>query len=102
MKNSKGISVLVLVITVIVMIIITSITVYNGISVISDARKKDATDKLSTIASSLRKDDSFLSFTSGETIFTEQDFIALDLKEYYDTDYPIHLKNFSDDISSYE
>lgn len=93
MKNSKGISVLALVITVIVMIIITSITVYNGVAVITDARKKDATDKLSAICNSLRKDDSFLMFTEdGETILTEQDYIALDLKEFYDEDYPVNLK----------
>ncbi|MBQ8299022.1 MAG: hypothetical protein IJX99_04015 [Clostridia bacterium] len=101
MKNSRGISVLALVITVIVMIIITSITVYNGVTVIADARKKDATDKLSTICSSLRKDDSFLAFVSGETILTEQDYMALDLREFYDEDYPVLLtKNFSDTKTS--
>lgn len=101
MRNSRGISVLALVITVIVMIIITSITVYNGVTVITDARKKDATDKLSTICSSLRKDDSFLAFTSGETILTEQDYIALDLREFYDEDYPVHLiKEFYADNTS--
>ena len=98
MKNSRGIYVLALVITVIVMIIITSITVYNGVTVIADARKKDATDKLSTICSSLRKDDSFLDFMNGETILNEQDYIALDLREFYDEDYPVHLtKDFYTD-----
>ena len=94
MKSSRGISVLALAITVIVMIIITSITVYNGVSVITDARKKDANDKLATICNSLRKDDSFLEFADGttETILTEADYIALDLKEYYDEDYPVKLK----------
>lgn len=89
MKSERGISVLALAITVIVMLIITTITTYNGITVINDARKKDATDKLSTICNSLRKDDGFLDFSSGDAVLTEQDFISLDLKEYYDEDYPV-------------
>ena len=80
MKSERGISVLALAITVIVMLIITTITTYNGITVINDARKKDATDKLSTICNSLRKDDGFLDFSSGDAVLTEQDFISLDLK----------------------
>lgn len=92
MKSERGISVLALAITVIVMLIITSITAYNGIAVIKDARMKDATDKLSIISSSLRKDDSFLGITSGEAVLTEQDYIALDLEEYYDEDYPVLLE----------
>ncbi len=92
MKSERGISVLALAITVIVMLIITSITAYNGIAVIKDARMKDATDKLSIISSSLRKDDSFLGITSGEAVLTQQDYIALDLEEYYDEDYPVLLE----------
>ena len=89
MRSEKGISVLALAITVIVMLIITSITTYNGINVVKDARKKEATDKLAIICNSLRKDDEFLDFSSGEVVLTESDYIALDLKEYYDEDYPI-------------
>ncbi len=92
MKSDKGISVLALAVTVIVMLIITSITTYNGLAVIKDARLKEATDKLAVICSSLRKDDSFLGITSGEAVLTEQDYIALDLKEYYDADYPVLLE----------
>ena len=92
MRSEKGISVLALAITVIVILIITSITTYNGINVVKDARKKDATDKLAMICNSLRKDDEFLDFSSGETILTEQDYISLDLKEYYDEDYPILIQ----------
>ncbi len=89
MKSDRGISVLVLAITVIVMLIITSITTYNGVNVIKDARKKSATDKLATICNSLRKGDEFLDFISGDAVLTEQDYISLDLKEYYDEDYPV-------------
>ena len=92
MRSDRGISVLALAVTVIVMLIITSITAYNGISVIKDARLKDATDKLSVICSSLRKDDSFLGITSGEAVLTQQDYIALDLEEYYDEDYPVLME----------
>lgn len=89
MKSDRGISVLALAITVIVMLIITSITTYNGVNVIKDARKKEATDKLATICNSLRKGDEFLDFVSGDAVLTEQDYISLDLKEYYDEDYPV-------------
>ncbi len=92
MRSDRGISVLALAVTVIVMLIITSITTYNGLAVIKDARLKEATDKLAVICSSLRKDDSFLGITSGEAVLTEQDYIALDLKEYYDEDYPVLLE----------
>lgn len=95
MKSERGISVLALAITVIVMLIITTITTYNGVMVINDARKKDATDKLSTICNSLRKDDGFLDFSSGDAILTEQDFISMDLKEYYDEDYPVLVEKTS-------
>ena len=92
MRSDRGISVLALAVTVIVMLIITSITAYNGIAVIKDARIKDATDKLSIISSSLRKDDSFLGITSGEAVLTQQDYISLDLEEFYDEDYPVLLE----------
>lgn len=91
MKSSRGISVIALVITVIVIVIITSITTYTGINMISDTRKKDATDKLKVICNALRKDDSFLNFDTGEKILTEQDFINLDLDDYYDEKYPVKL-----------
>ena len=92
MRNDRGISVLALAVTVLVMLIITSITAYNGIAVINDARMKEATDKLSIICSALRKDDSFLDITSGEAVLTEQDYISLDLEEYYDEDYPVLME----------
>ena len=95
MKNERGISVLALAITVIVMLIITSITTYNGISVVKDARKKDADDKLSMICNSLRKDDQFLDFSTGEIVLTEQDYSALGLKEYYDEDYPVLVEKIN-------
>ena len=92
MKNARGISVIALVITVVVIVIITSITAYTGINMISDTRKKEATDKLKVICNALRRDDSFLNFESGDAILTHQDYISLDLAEYYDEDYPVHLE----------
>ena len=91
MKNSKGISVIALVITVIVIIIITSITVYTGIDMISDARKKDATDRLKVICTAIRKDEGLFNMESGEAILAEQDYTNLDLADYYDEDYPVYL-----------
>ena len=48
--NNKGISVISLVITIIVLILITSVTVYNGMNVIEKTKKKSATDRLMTVA----------------------------------------------------
>lgn len=91
MKNNRGISVLALVITVVVIIILTSITVSTGINLISDARKKSAEDKLTVMCNALRKDDSFLESTLDDVLLTQEDFASLDLKDYYDDDYPVHL-----------
>lgn len=92
MNFSKGISLISLVITIIVILVITSVTVYTGIDLITDARKKDAEDKLKVICNSLRKDDSFIYEETLENMqLTEQDYITLDLKEYYDEDYPVYL-----------
>ena len=93
MKNDKGISLITLLITVIVIIIISSMTIYNGINTVNDTRKKDAEDKLKIICSALLKDDTFLDF-SGDTeiTLTEADFDYMDLLKYYDDDYTLKLK----------
>ena len=92
MKNSKGISVLALVITVIVIIIITSITVYTGLDLVDDAQKKDASDKLKVICNELRKNDNVLGIEdAGETELTASMLKTLGLEEYYDEDRPIKV-----------
>lgn len=91
MNNSKGISVLALVITVVVMIIITSMTVYTGVSMISDARKKDASDKLKVICNEIRKNDNFLNVDEGTFTFSESHLDQLGLLMYYNEDYPIEF-----------
>ena len=90
MKNNKGISLITLLVTVIVIIIIASISVYNGANVVRDARKKDAEDRLRTICSAIFKDDSFLNFNDDDLAeLTEDDFDYMDLLKYYDTDYDV-------------
>ena len=91
MKNNRGISVLALVITVVVIIIIASITTYTGVNMIADARKKAAEDKLSVIADALRRTDSVLRDISSETELEEEDFAALDLRDYYDDNYSVKV-----------
>lgn len=91
-NNARGISVLALVITIIVIVIITSITTYTGINMVSDARKKDATDKLKTICNSIRREDTILGMESGEVILVEQDYINLDLKDFYDEKHPVYVR----------
>ena len=92
MKNNKGISLITLLVTVIVIIIIASISVYNGANVVRDARKKDAEDRLRTICSAIFKDDSFLNFNDDLAELTEDDFDYMDLLKYYDTDYDVTVK----------
>ena len=77
-----------LLVTVIVIIIISSISVYNGINLLKDARQKDAEDRLKAICSAILKDDSFLEFNGGNTIeLTEDHFDYMDLIKYYDKEY---------------
>lgn len=93
MKNNKGISLITLLVTVIVIIIIASISVYSGANVVRDARKKDAEDRLRTICSAIFKDDSFLNFNDDDLAeLTEDDFDYMDLLKYYDTDYDVTVK----------
>lgn len=90
MKNNKGISLMTLLVTVIVIIIISSISVYNGINLLKDARQKDAEDRLKAICSAILKDDSFLEFNGGNTVeLTEDHFDYMDLTKYYDNDFAV-------------
>lgn len=95
MKNNKGISLITLLITVIILIIISSISIYNGINMIHDTRKKAAEDKLKVICSAILKDDSFLNFGEGsEVALSENDFDYMDLLKYYDENHELKvLKN---------
>lgn len=93
MKNNKGISLIALLVTIIVIIIMSSITIYNGSNMIKDARKKSAEDRLKTMCSAILKDDSFLNFSGdNEVVLSEADFDYMDLLKYYDTDYTFLVK----------
>lgn len=93
MKKNSGISLITLLVTVIVMIVISSISIYNGANVIKDARKKDAEDRLKTICSAIFKDDSFLNFNADNLAeLTEDDFDYMDLLKYYDEEYSVTIK----------
>lgn len=93
MKNNKGISLITLLVTVIVVIIISSMSIYNGVNLIKDARKKDAEDRLKAICSAVFKDDTFLNFNAANMYeLTEEDFDYMDLLKYYDTDYLVVIK----------
>lgn len=93
MKNNKGISLITLLVTVIVIIIISSMSIYNGVNLIKDAKRKDAEDRLKAICSAVFKDDTFLDFNDENMHeLTEEDFDYMDLLKYYDTDYSIVIK----------
>ncbi len=86
MKN-RGISLITLLITVIVMLVLASISTYTGVNMIADAKESSAKDKLKTICSAILKNDSFLSFGAGEPGEQElslADFEFMNLKNDYD------------------
>ena len=53
MKKNKGISVIALIITIIVLILIASITIYTGGNMIEQSRIRTAKDRLDTVAKAI-------------------------------------------------
>ncbi len=93
MNKKSGISILSLIITIIVIIIITSITLYNGVDALESAREKNAKDTLKVICGTITRDDSFLILnSSGERELSEDDYLYMDLKGYYDEDVKVVVK----------
>lgn len=61
--NNKGVSVIALIVTIIVLILITSITIYNGRNVLDRTRKKSAQDRLMTVAVTVVSHEKELGYT---------------------------------------
>ena len=96
MKNSKGMSVVSLVVTVIVIIMMTSIVTYNGIGAISSARKKEAIDKLDVICNAIRRDDDLLDLNVVNDVEIDYDELRkFELEKYYNEKRPIYMSKES-------
>ena len=88
--NNKGISVISLVITIIVIILITSITLYNGIPIISNSNKTMAEYRLKAIASAVISYERELKYTDSvgdihnPRLISATDYEIMGLKDYGD------------------
>ena len=82
--NNKGISVVTLVVTIIVLILVTSVTVYNGMNMVSRTRERATLDRLMTIANSIVAHEDELKY--GDTVLgnSYSDYNKIDLNNTKD------------------
>ncbi len=81
MKN-KGISMIALIVTIIVLVLITSITVYTGGNMLEQARVKGATDRLMTVANAIASHEEALGFADVVVGGPSGDYRLLGLDDY--------------------
>lgn len=81
MKN-KGISMIALIVTIIVLILITSITVYTGGNMLEQARVKSATDRLMTVANAIASHEEELGFSDIVVGTPQGDYRLLGADDY--------------------
>ena len=77
--NNKGISVISLVVTIIVLVLISSITIYNGANMVTRSRERMAMDRLQTVANSIIAHEDELGY--GRTVLggSVNDFTSINL-----------------------
>lgn len=92
MKKNKGITMIALIITIIVIILIASITISNGLNTLDSVRKKNIDDTANAIYDALLTDDTFLDFSPGyEDTLDENDFGYMNLKKMYDEKIKVYV-----------
>lgn len=86
LNNEKGISVISIVVTIIVLLMIASITAFNGLITMQKAREKDAKDRLNVIYNAIIAHEDELGF--GDTVIekqiTDEEFVIMGLSDYGD------------------
>lgn len=84
MKSSRGISVISVIVTVVIIIILSSITIFSGANMLSKARESKAKERLEVIYEALTKDELSLGIgdTSEERVLQDDDYIKMGL-DYY-------------------
>ncbi|MBO5179584.1 MAG: hypothetical protein J6B87_04480 [Clostridia bacterium] len=92
LKNNKGISVITLIITIVILVIIASITVFTGINMVSNSRQKALEDRLKVIYNAIIAHEEDLGYgdTVPENEITDEQYIIMGLKDYTDD------KNFTE------
>lgn len=109
MKN-KGISLITLIITIIVLILITSITIYTGGNMIDQARIRTANDRLSTVAIAISSHERELGFANvvegttadGYRLLGPDDYEIMGLEDYKNDSQmpPIYVYKAEDSVNS--
>lgn len=100
MKENQGITLISLIITIIVMILVASTTIYTGLNTLNSAKRKNATDTLNVIYQALNNSEDIIpsdkypgkmlsecDSTNGEEL-SDEDFKLLDL-DYTSDEYKI-------------
>lgn len=84
MNNSKGISVISVIVTVIIIIMMSSITIFSGTNMLRSARESKAKERLEVIFEALVKEEDTLGIgdTSEERVLQDDDYIKMGL-DYY-------------------
>jgi len=97
--NNKGISVVQVVITIIILVLITSITVYTGNGVIEETRERTAIDRIRTVATLLVSHEKELGIYSevlefsGDNFGDDSKYFMQITDDYYDT---MELSDYKD------
>lgn len=85
-KDKKGISVISIVITIVVLLMIASITAFSGMASVKKTREKEAKDRLNVIYNAIIAHEEELGF--GDTVLekqiTDSEFVIMGLSDYAD------------------
>lgn len=110
MKNRKGISLIALIVTIIVLILISSITIYTGGNMMEQTRIKTANDRMMTVANAIASHEEELGFAdavvgslSGDyRLLGADDYLIMGLDDYIDETQmpPIYVYKGEDSIDS--
>lgn len=110
MNNKKGISLIALIVTIIVLILISSITIYTGGNMMDQARIRNANDRMLTVANAIASHEEELGFAdivvgsiSGDyRLLGAEDYEIMGLKDYTDEEHmpPIYVYKSGDSITS--
>ena len=84
MKNSKGVSLISVIVTIVIIIIIASITIFTGKNMITKARIDKAKERLEVIYEALLKDEKILGIgdTSEQRAIQSDDYLKIGLDFY--------------------
>ncbi len=110
MNNKRGISLIALIVTIIVLILVSSITIYTGGNMIDQARIRNANDRMLTVANAIASHEEELGFAdvvvgsiSGDyRLLGFDDYEIMGLEDYANEEHmpPIYVYKSGDSINS--